>query len=331
VSRRQALRVALGLGTLAALGGIARAASPALRWQRRQLIGFGTTLSIEAGHGDDATLTHALDEAVAALQRIEAQMSLFRDDSALSRLNRDARLDDPPRELRELLRIARSVAARSGGAFDPTVQPLWLAFANAQRQGRLPTPAEVAAARARVDWRGVQLDADGAVRLAQPGLALTLNGIAQGYAADQVRAVLARHGIRDALVDAGEYAMAGRNPKGTRWTLGIADPHAEDRLLARLFADGRCVATSGDDQTIFSADHRHHHIFDPYTGYSPRDMSGVTVAAPTGALADALTKVFFVGGPARARALAQRWNVDALWVDKQGRWAATPGLRIAAA
>jgi thiamine biosynthesis lipoprotein len=59
-------------------------------------------------------------------------------------------------------------------------------------------------------------------------------------------------------------------------------------------------------------------------------MSGVTVAAPTGALADALTKVFFVAGPGRARALARRWNVDALWIDKKGRWDATPGLALSA-
>jgi len=104
----------------------------------------------------------------------------------------------------------------------------------------------------------------------------------------------------------------------------------QEHFIARLFADGRCVATSGDDQTSFSADHRHHHIFDPHTGYSPPDMSGVTVAAPTGALADALTKVFFVAGPGRARALARRWNVDALWIDKKGRWDATPGLALSA-
>jgi thiamine biosynthesis lipoprotein len=81
----------------------------------------------------------------------------------------------------------------------------------------------------------------------------------------------------------------------------------------------------------FSADHRHHHIFDPRTGYSPAGLSGVTVAAPSGALADALTKVLFVGGPAQARRLARHWNVDALWVDKQGRWSATPGLRLGTA
>ncbi len=327
--RRRALRVALGLGAGLALRAPAADAA-ALRWQRRELVGFGTTLSLQAGHADERTLAAALDAAVAALQRIEAQMSLFRDDSALSRLNRDGRLEATPPELHELLGIALDVAQASGGDFDPTVQPLWRAFADARRAGRLPSAAEVDAARARVDWRALALDARGA-RFTRPGMGITLNGIAQGYAADRVRAVLAGHGIRHALVDAGEFAMAGHNPRGERWTLGIADPRVEGRLLARLFADGRCVATSGDDQTAFSADHRHHHIFDPHTGWSPADMAGVTVAAPSGALADALTKVLFVGGPAKARALAGQWHVDALWVDKAGRWEATPGLALAPA
>ena len=326
MSRRQVLRMALGLGALAAFG--VEAAPAALRWQRRELVGFGTTLSLQAGHADAAVLERALDAGVAALQGIEAQMSLFRADSALSRLNRDGRLAAPQAQLRELLAIARDIARRSDGAFDPTVQPLWRAFAGAHAQGRLPTPAEVAAARELVDWRGLVLEPGGGVRLARPGMGVTLNGIAQGYAADRVRAVLQAHGIRHALVDAGEYAMAGRNPAGARWTLGIADPHAQERLIARLFADGRCVATSGDDQTTFSADHRHHHIFDPHTGWSPPDLAGVTVAAPTGALADALTKVFFIAGPDRAAAVARQWNVDALWIAKSGRWNATPGLLL---
>ena len=326
MTRRQVLRAALGLGALAVVG--RGTASTALRWQRRDLVGFGTTLSLQAAHADEDVLSAALDAAVAALQRIEAQMSLFRDDSALSRLNRDGRLDAPPRPLRELLAIALGIARHSDGAFDPTVQPLWRAFARAQAQGRLPTADEVAAARALVGWRGLALS-DTAVRLWRPGMGVTLNGIAQGYAADRVRGVLLAHGVRHALVDAGEYAMAGHDPVGARWTLGIADPRVQGRLVARLLADGRCVATSGDDQTAFSADHRHHHILDPHTGYSPPDVAGVTVAAPTGALADALTKVFFIAGPERALAVARRWNVDALWIAKDGRWGATPGLALA--
>jgi thiamine biosynthesis lipoprotein len=330
MNRRRALRVVLGGAVACALGANARSGEP-LAWQRRELIGFGTTLSLQAGHEDAVVLSTALDAAVAALQRIEAQMSLFREDSPLSRLNRDGHLSAAPAELREVLGIATAVARASGGAFDATVQPLWTVFADAQRAGRLPTPAEVEAARSRVDWRALSVDASGDVRLARAGMGVTLNGIAQGYAADRVRAVLQGHGVRHALVDAGEFAAVGHNPAGDRWTLGIADPLVQGRLHARLFADGRCVATSGDDQTAFSADHRHHHIFDPHTGWSPADMAGVTVAARTGALADALTKVLFVGGPAQARALARQWQVDALWVDKTGRWQATPGLSLAPA
>lgn len=324
MNRRQWLRTSLGLGAL--LGGAAHA-DARLHWDRRTLIGFGTTLTLQAGHADAAQLAQALDAGVAALREIEQQMSLFDPASALSRLNRDGRLAAPPPALLQLLRTARALAHSSDGAFDVTVQPLWEVFAQAQRQGRLPTAQQVAAARTKVDWRRLLIE-DDAIRLAAPGMGVTLNGIAQGYAADRVRQVLRTHGVRHALVDAGELAPLGRNAQVQPWSLGIADPHAASRLLARLLADGRCIATSADDQTHFSADHRHHHIFDPRTGYSPPALSSVTVAADSGALADALTKVFFVAGPARARELAQRWQVDALWVDKAGRWEATPGLRV---
>ena len=327
--RRQWLRLTLGLGALA--GSAAGApAGTALRWGRRTLLGFGTTLSLQAGHARAATVERALDEGVAVLRRIEAQMNLFDPDSALARLNRTGRLADPPADLLAVLRLARAVSRDSDGAFDVTVQPLWTLFAEARRAGGLPTPHEVVAVRRRVDWRALDIRRD-RVCFDMPGMAATVNGIAQGYAADQVRQALAAHGIRHALVDAGEFAPLGRNGEGRPWALGIADPRAESALLARLLADGRCLATSADSQSFFSADHRHHHILDPHTGYSPPELAAVTVAAATGALADALTKVFFVGGPARARLIARQWQVDALWVDKAGRWEATAGLRLAAA
>jgi len=254
-------------------------------------------------------------------------MSLFREDSALSRLNREGRIDDAPDDLLELLAVARRIAEASGGAFDATVQPLWRAWADAQREGRLPTREAIAAARALVDWRGVVVEGR-RVRLARPGMGVTLNGIAQGWAADRVRAVLADHGIAHALVDAGEYAMRGRDREGLRWSLGLADPIDESRLMARLLADGRCVATSSNAQLRFTADGRHHHILDPRTGDSPPEVIGVTVAAPSGAVADALTKVFFIAGPGRAAALAREWGVDVLWVTGRGEWHATRGLDL---
>ena len=326
MKRRQWLRATLGLGALAGVSGLAPAVN-SLHWGRRSMLGFGATLSLQAAHEDAQTLERALDAGTQALRRIESLMSLFDPDSALSMLNRNGRLQSPPPELVDILDIAHAVSRDSDGAFDVTVQPLWLAFDEARRAGRLPAPGEVDAARAKVDWRALDVGRR-LIRFDMPGMAATLNGIAQGYAADRVRAVLASHGIRHALVDAGEFAPLGRNSEARPWTLGIADPREESVLIARLMADGRCIATSADNLTSFSADRRHHHIFDPRTGYSPTALSAVTVAADTGAMADALTKVFFVAGPTLARALAHRWKVDVLWVDKAGRWQATPGLRL---
>jgi FAD:protein FMN transferase len=325
MKRQRFLRVALGL--LTSLGGFAPA-DAALLWRRRTLVGFGTTLSLQAAHEDERTLDRALNAAVASLQRIEAQMSLFNADSALSRLNHDGVLAAPPPELLEVLEIAQAVSQGSDGAFDVTVQPLWQAFESAQRLGRLPHIREVAAARRQVGWRGLEVSPH-ALRLRRPGMAVTLNGIAQGYAADQVRRVLMTYGIRHALIDTGEFAPLGKNADGGRWALGIADPRDERALLTRLMSDGRCIATSADNATSFSTDYRHHHIFDPSTGYSPPALASVTVVADTGAIADAMTKVMFVAGPQGALALARKWNVDVLWVDKAGSWQATPGLRLA--
>ncbi len=331
-TRRQWLRTSLGLG--AALAGLAAAQGQAsaapLVWRDRALLGFGSTLWLRAAHRDAGTVERALDAAVAAIRHVESQMSLFDPTSAVSRLNRDGELHEPDADLLRVLQLSRQVAARSAGAFDITVQPLWQAWAAASRLGRQPTPHELAAARALVGWRGVQASA-ARVRLNRPGMAITLNGIAQGYAADLARERLAAHGIEHALLDTGEWAPLGSAPGDRPWTLAVADPRGRAGAappLAAFQAGGRSVATSSDAHTAFTADLRHHHVFDPRLGESPSRLAAVTVAARSCALADALTKVMFMGGIGDALALARLWGVDVLAVDKAGRWQASPGLSL---
>jgi thiamine biosynthesis lipoprotein len=295
-----------------------------LAWRRRDWLGFGTTLSLRAGGADAGRVDEALDAAVRTVRRIEAQMSLFDPGSALSRLNRDGRLDDPPHELLAVLRMAQWVARQTGGAFDATVQPLWQCFDQARREGRVPRADQVSAARAQVGWRALAIGPRRIV-FARPGMAVTLNGIAQGYACDRVRDVLRAHRVRHALIDTGELGPLGHNPEAQPWRLGVLDPRHAPQLLARVLADGRCLATSADAPSHFSADHRHHHIVDPATGWSPPELASVTVAARSAALADALTKPMFMAGPVGIAALARRWQVDVLWVDKHGRRGGTAG------
>lgn len=325
MKRRRWLQASLGAGALAALGaGLAltgaatgRTVVPATPWRERLLLGFGSTLSLRVAHPDGALAERALDGAVATIRRIEGQMSLFRADSALSRLNRDGVLRDPPADLLAVLQIAQAVSARSAGSFDVTVQPLWQAFATARGQGRLPTPAEVRAARERVGWAALEVD-PARIRFLRPGMGVTLNGIAQGYAADAVRAQLQRAGIEHALINTGEWSALGQSPARRPWTVGVADPRNPAGRVARLVVGGRGVATSADNESAFSDDLRHHHIFDPRRGYSPAELASVTVAAPSCALADALAKVVFVDGVRAAGAIARDWRVDIVLVDKTG-------------
>jgi FAD:protein FMN transferase len=331
-TRRQWLTASLGLGAACAGAGALAGSSP-LIWRERALLGFGTTLWLRAAHADAPTLERALDDAVAAIRDVEAQMSLFDPNSAVSRLNRDGRLRGAGDDLLRVLQLAQHVSARSDGAFDITVQPLWQAWAAARREARVPTAAGLHAARSLVGWQGVQIDA-AEVRLRRPGMAITLNGIAQGYAADRARERLRAHGVEHALLDTGEWAPLGQGPDGAPWALAVADPRGGDagavHAVATLQAEGRSVATSSHAHTTFTADRRHHHIFDPRSGVSPAQLASVTVVANSCALADALTKVMFMGGIDDALTGARHWGVDVLAIDKAGRWRASPGLRLAA-
>jgi thiamine biosynthesis lipoprotein len=307
--RRSFLAAGLALPALASATG--------LHWQERSLLGFGTTLRLQAGAADERPLTLALDAAVRALREVEAAMNLFQPDSEVSRLNRDGRLVRPSAHLQAVLGVARQVSAASHGAFDVTVQPLWQLYEQARAAGRLPSPQALQAARARVGWQHLRVD-ERAVSFDRPGMALTLNGIAQGYAADVARDTLREHGVARALVDAGEFAALGTNRRAQPWRVGIEDPHAPGQLIDTVALQGRCIATSSDLRGAFTPDRRHHQLFDPATGDSPPALSSVSVVADRAVLADALTKVMFVAGPAGIPALARQWGVDVQWVDKAG-------------
>lgn len=331
-TRRQWLRLSLGAGAGLASMGLG-ASKRELHWRDRRLQGLGTDLSLRAAHVDAMQAETGLDAAVAAIRHVEQQFSLFDATSALSRLNRDGILKQPHPDFVRLLSMSQQISARSGGSFDVTVQPLWLIWQRAKSEGRLPTSTELTSARSRIGWQFLEVSAD-KIRFKKPGMALTMNGIAQGFAGDLAAAALRAHGIDNALLDTGEWSALGQSPDAGAWRLGIANPREEQKLIATLaLASGQgsagrshAVATSSDAFYRFGFDDRHHHIFNPKTGDSPTRLASVTVVAPTCTLADALTKVMFMGDMRNALQLAKDWRVEVLAVGKSGRWLASSGL-----
>lgn len=325
--RRTLLKAALG-GTLACAAGAAGLAGSVL-WQRpasqrqglREFmaadLAFGTTVSLKVLHADEGVAREAMRAALKAVRDIDTLMSLYRPDSQVSRLNRDSRLATPDARLLQVLRHAQALARQTQGAFDVTVQPLWDAAAAGQ-----DTQAELG----RIGWRKLAVD-DHELSFQSPGMAITLNGIAQGYGVDVALDTLRQHGIVHALLDTGETATLGRRDDGQPWTLAVRDPRDANAHAHVLAADGRCLATSGDYETRFSEDFSRHHIVDPATGDSPQELASVSVLAPTGLQADALSTAMMVLGTKASLALAARTpGVDIFCIGKDGTRQATAGF-----
>jgi thiamine biosynthesis lipoprotein len=288
VRRRRLIAVAAAAAGATLLPGPAGAAPPRVTWQGSAL---GAEASLTLVGADPERARRLILQALAEVERLEAVFSLQRAESALSRLNRDGRLDDPPLELRLVLTEARRIAALSAGAFDVTVQPLWRLYADhfarpgAPADG--PPASEVARALGLVDWRAVELDR-AAIRLRRPGMALTLNGIAQGCITDRVAALLLDAGMERALVALGEIRALGEPEPGRPWRIGLVDdgPPLETGTTA--------LATSAPAATVFEPSGRFHHLLDPRSGRPALGPRRVTVLAESAMLADALSTALAV-------------------------------------
>ncbi len=319
-SRRRILRVlatlpaaALPLGTGARRPG-GREASPIV-WRGRAL---GAEASIVIEHPDPGRAGALLDACRSEVLRLERIFSLYRSDSSLRRLNRAGGLERPPPELVELLSRARGLWELTGGAFDATVQPLWEAFTAhyaSRRSGDTPLPPErIGAALARVGMQHVEI-ASGRIELRRPAMALTLNGIAQGYLTDRLARRLQGAGFRHVLVDMGELRALGPHADGRPWRVGVETPRRG--LVETVGLDGTrlaALATSAGAGTPISPDARVHHLFDPRSGQSTHRYEAVSVLAGSATLADGLSTGFSAMGEPEIRAVVGRLDGVRVWL-----------------
>ncbi|MSO70737.1 MAG: FAD:protein FMN transferase [Alphaproteobacteria bacterium] len=284
---------------------------------------LGAEASMSLWHADPALSRRMIDASLLEIARLERVFSLFDAESELSRLNRDGRLDDPSRDLVDLLSTSVALGDASGGSFDVTVQPLWTAyerhyFANpAATTG--PTESEIAAARALVDYRRIEIDAK-QLRFEQSGMGVTLNGIAQGYITDRVADMLRDAGFEHVVAELGETRALGDHPEGRPWRMGIKDPLDPTRVARTVGITNQAMAVSGGYGTQFDAAGRNHHIFDPATGHSAARYLDVTVISPRATAADGLsTALCVVDELTGARMLAGYPGTQALITRPDGR------------
>ncbi len=295
-------------------------------------LALGTLVELVTRDPDVARAHAAIEAGFAEIERLEGLLSEWRETSEVSRL--DAA---PPGawvalspETADALRAALRVGATSGGAFDPTVLPLVRLWGFAGGPYRVPSDAEITAARARVGLGGVEVDAGAPrARRLRDGVAVGLGGIGKGFIADRVLALLRGAGVPAGMVAAsGDFAFYG-GTAARPWPLGIEDPDRPGEGMAELSLLSGALSTSAATHRFFeSGGRRHHHILDPRTGRPAEGSKSVTVIADAATQTDALATAVFVMGAAGPAFVSAHPELRAVIVLDDGTRFVSPGLDV---
>jgi thiamine biosynthesis lipoprotein len=270
----------------------------------------------------------AVDLACRALDRIdalEAQLTVYRDDSEVSRLSATAHLGPVEVEagLFGLLQDAITLSRETGGAYDVTAGALSEAWGFVKGPKRVPDPDALAQARARTGWHHLRLDPERrTVAFDREGIRINLGSIGKGYAIDRAVELIRAypwpisglvHGGRSSL-----YAIGSPPGRfGARWEVSLYNPFRPESPLGVFLLRNRAVGTSGAAFQQFVVDGRAYgHIIDPRTGEPAIGPASVTVVAPSAATADALSTAFYLLGPeAAADYVAAHPGIGAVFVE----------------
>lgn len=272
-----------------------------------------------------AVATDAAIRALDLVAELEEQLSLFRPDSELCRLNRAAGRDFVPVEPRLFALLSESVDLfrETDGAFDITSGPLWRAWRFDRRQGRIPSATELADALQRVGSNHLVLDpAARAVRFGREGMELNLAAIGKGYALDRCAELLVASGVTNFLIHGGQSSILGRGVRAdVPWKIALKNPLRPAELLGEISIIDQALGTSGSGvQYFFHEGRRFGHLIDPRTGQVTEGVLSVTVSAPTAARADALATAFFVMGQSAARRYCESHpEIGAIFVEPAPR------------
>ncbi len=258
-------------------------------------------------------------QAVAALDlvdRLESQMTVYRDSSEISQINRTAFERDVEVEPRlfDLLRLAADIHRRTGGAYDITSGPLSKVWGFYRRAGRMPDDADLAAAMSHVGSQRLQFNPDRrTIRFTITGMELNLGSIGKGYALDRCCELLEAGGASDFLIHGGQsslLARGSRSPMGDEgWWIGVRDPLRPGSRLGQIRLCNRALGTSGTGaQFFYHVGRRYGHILDPRTGRPTEGVLSSSVLAPSAAEADALSTAFYVLGPTAALDYCRRYG-----------------------
>jgi thiamine biosynthesis lipoprotein len=309
--------LALGSGTAAA------------GWVRDAMDLMGTRVSVELWQDDEARGRELVNEVMEEYKRIDREMSTYKPDSEISRVN-DGAAQMPMQisaELYSMIDRSLQLSVASHGAFDITYDSVGYLYDF--RAHRRPTDEQIEEHLGAVDYRHVVLEpAKSTVRFTQPGVRINLGGIAKGYAVQHAADILRAKGVEHALLNAGGDTRVIGDRRGQPWIVGIRHPRLPDEVITRLPIVDEAISTAGDYERFFEEDgKRYHHVINPRTGKPTEGILTVTVIGPDGTMTDGLdTAIFVLGAEEGLKMIAGYPDYEAIIVDSAGKISYSSGL-----
>lgn len=276
---------------------------------------------------DAAKARAAWAGAIAEIQRIEALMTTWREDSEISKINAAAGKEPVVVGAETLQVIQESIHTSeiSAGTFDITFETLHgLWKFDQDLDPHPPKDADLKAKVKLLGYKHIKVDpGKSTVFLDKAGVKISLGGIAKGYGVDKAVAVLEKAGLTSFFVQAGGDLFArGKKPDGSEWSAGIRDPRGtSEKYFALIPLTDHSFSTAGDyERSYMVGRKRYHHIIDPRTGYPAAASRSVTIWAPTALLADAIDDAVFILGPEKGLELVESLDgVGAVIVDAKNK------------
>ncbi|MCK4802072.1 FAD:protein FMN transferase [bacterium] len=298
-----------------------------------------TVVEIKVYYKRKAEAEKAINSSMEEMKRVEQKMSCFFSGSEVSRINKDAFLEEKKGslsvegwipvsdELFSLLGESVLLSKLTKGCFDITIYPLWKIWKFEGENIEVPGKGKIERVLELVTYKNMILQ-NGKISFAKKGMGIDLGGIAKGYAVDAAIKVLKDKNIKSAMVNAGGDMYVLGKKEGKPWRIGIRHPRREGEILGTVEVENRAIVTSGDyERFFFSGGKKYHHIINPKTGYPADECQSVTIVAKEATFADGLATGIFVLGPKEGMALIENLEgVEGVIVNKEGDVSVSSGL-----
>ena len=268
-------------------------------------IALGADSNMTLFHKDKSYAKESLNICINEIKRLENIFSLFDNNSSISQLNKEGYILNPPKELVEVLNFANNISENTNGAFDVTVQPLWIIHESYSKHKNIDRlNDEIQKVKNLISYKNIEINKN-KIYFKKENMQITLNGIAQGYITDKITYILKERGFTNVLVNLGEFNSIGGYDENRDWN--IATPYLNDIKYLKL--NNNAIASSGGYGTRF--DEKYHHLFDTKTGTSANYINSVTIKASNAMLADALSTAVFVMSEKQREKIKSRYpNIE---------------------